>query len=173
VALAWRGGFGFGPYLVAHSASLALGNVALHFVARPRLPPRAPPLAGLFAAAAPLALTGIVQQAYFWADNGFVRAFAGEEELGRYNAAVRLFLWLVFFAAFATTSALPWLAASARRGALGPACERLAQPLFLAACLCAGLILPWSGPLLRLAASPSDPASRPPPRVSSGCSRRR
>jgi len=145
---------GFGPFLVAHTFTQALGNVALHFVARPRLPARAPPLPGLFALAWPLALLGLVQQAYFWADNGFVRALAGEAELGRYNAAVRVFQWLAFFAAFATTSALPWLARRHRERELGGAVESLAQLLFTGGCALAGLLLPWSGVVLTLAFRP-------------------
>ena len=146
--LSRRAGLGFGPFLVVHTWSLALGNLALHFVARPRLPPRAPPLAGLFARAWPLAALGLVQQAYFWADNGFVRALAGEAELGRYNAAVRVFQLLVFFAAFTTTSALPWLARRSAEGALGDAVTRLAQPLFALGCALAGALVPWCGVLL-------------------------
>jgi O-antigen/teichoic acid export membrane protein len=154
LALATRPGLGFGPYLAAHAASLALGNVAIHFVAAPRLPPAAPPLRGLLASALPLALTGLVQQAYFYADNGFVRAFAGAEELGYYNAAVRLFLWLSFFAAFATTSALPWFARRHAAGELGRAAGEVALPLVLVAALAAGALLPWRAELLRLAFRP-------------------
>ena len=166
VALSQRPGLGFGPFLAAHAASLALGNVVLHFVARPHLPPRAPrPSAGelraLLASALPLALTGLVQQAYLYADNLFVRGFAGPAELGRYNAAMRAFLWLAFFAAFATTSALPWLARRHREGELGPAATRLALPLFTLACLVAGALAPWSGELLRLAFGPGFEAAGP------------
>jgi O-antigen/teichoic acid export membrane protein len=99
--------------------------------------------------ALPLALTGLCQQAYFYADNLFVRALCGPAELGRYNACVRVFSWLVFFAAFATTAALPWLARRHESGELGSACARLAQPLFLGACALAGALWPWSGELLR------------------------
>ncbi|MSR60927.1 MAG: lipopolysaccharide biosynthesis protein [Planctomycetes bacterium] len=154
VALSRYPELGFGPFLVAHTATQALGNIALHYVARARLPAPAPPLAGLFARAWPLAALGLVQQAYFWADNGFVRALAGEAELGRYNAAVRAFQWLAFFAAFATTSALPWLARRHQEHALGEAVTRLAQPLFTAGCALSGLLLPWSGVLLACAYGP-------------------
>jgi O-antigen/teichoic acid export membrane protein len=111
--------------------------------------------------ALPPALIGLLQQAYFWADNGFVRAWAGEAELGRYNAAVRVFQWLCFFAAFATTSALPWLARRHEEGALGPAVARLAQPLFALGCVAAGLLLPWSGALLALAFGQGFEAAAP------------
>lgn len=104
----------FGPYLAAHAGVLALGNLALARAARDRLP--APLEAGpserraFVRAAVPLALTGLVQQAYFHVDNALVLTWCGAEELGRYGAAVRLFSWLAFFPAFASTSALPWLA---------------------------------------------------------------
>lgn len=166
LGLSTRAELGFGPFLLAHSASLALGNVVLHFVAKPRLPPRAPTpgaaeLRGLLASALPLALTGLAQQAYLYADNLFVRAWAGPEELGRYNAAVRVFLWLAFFAAFATTSALPWLARRHQQGELGPAAARLALPLYLLACALAGALAPWSAELLRLAFGPGFEAAGP------------
>lgn len=160
LALSTRTGLGFGPFLLAHSAALAGGNLALHFAARPRLPARAPPLDGLFALAAPLALMGLLQQAYFWADNAFVRLLAGDEELGRYNAAVRLFQWLAFFAAFATSSALPWLARSHAGGRLGAAAGALAWPLFLAGSLAAGALWPAGATLLGLVyGAPFEPAA--------------
>ncbi|HEX6885001.1 MAG TPA: oligosaccharide flippase family protein [Planctomycetota bacterium] len=152
--LATRPGLGFGPYLLAHSAALALGNVAVHLAARPRLPAPAPPAPGFLRVAAPLAALGLVQQAYAWADNGFLRALAGPEELGRYNAAARPFLWLAFFAAFASTSALPWLARAAARAELGRATRALALPLVLGAALATGALLPWRAELLRLAFGP-------------------
>src|SRR6185436_18117182 len=56
VALAATGhDLGFGPFLLVHSGSLALGNLALAFAARQRLPAPAPPLPGFFARAWPLA----------------------------------------------------------------------------------------------------------------------
>lgn len=161
VFLSRRGDLGFGPFLLVHAWGLALGNVALHFVARERLPPRVPPLERMLALSLPPALIGLLQQAYFWADTAFVRIWAGEAELGRYNAAVRVFQWLAFFAAFATTSALPWLARRHEEGALGEAVARLAQPLFAAACAAAGLLLPWSGVLLGLAFGPDFDAAAP------------
>ena len=161
VLLTRRDDLGFGPFLLVHAWGLALGNVAVHFVARERLPPRAPALHGMLALALPPALIGLLQQAYFWADNAFVRAFAGEAELGRYNAAVRVFQWLAFFAAFATTSALPWLARRHEEGELGAAVTRLAQPLFAGACAAAGLLLPWSGVLLGFAFGPGFDAAAP------------
>ena len=161
VLLARNADLGFGPFLLVHAWGIALGNVTVHFLARDRLPPRAPPLSNMLALALPTALIGFLQQAYFWADNGFVRAWAGAAELGRYNAAVRLFLWLAFFAAFATTSALPWLARQHEQRALGTAVARLAQPLFVFACAAAGLFLPWSGVILGLAFGPDFDSAAP------------
>lgn len=152
--LAWLGVEGFGPYLAVHAGGLVLGNLALHVVARPRLPARAEPAAGLLRAALPLALTGIVQSTYFQVDNLFVRAWQGPAELGRYNACVRVFTWLVFFAAFATHSALPWLARRAHAGELGAAATRLAQPLLALACAAIGVLWPWSAEGLRLVYGP-------------------
>lgn len=150
LGLSTRPGLGFGPFLVAHAAALALGNLGLARLARPWLPAPAPPLPGFLARALPLAAIGLVQQAYFWADNGFVRAWAGPEELGRYNAAVRLFLWLAFFAAFATTSALPWLARAHGEGKLGQAVGALARPLVLGFAALAGALSAAGAPLLGL-----------------------
>jgi O-antigen/teichoic acid export membrane protein len=151
VLLARVGGLSFGPFLLVHAWGVALGNVGLHFLARARLPAPAAPLAGMLGIALPLAALGLVQQGYAWADNAFVRGILGPAELGRYNAALRIFLWLAFFAAFATASALPWLARRHAAGGLGPAVARLAQPLFVGACVVAGLLAPWSERLLALA----------------------
>lgn len=149
--LARAGVAGFGPFLAVHCGTLALGNVALHLLARPRLPARpTAPAPGILRAALPLAALGLCQQSYFYVDNLFLRSLAGAEELGRYNAAVRLFAWLAFFAAFATTSALPWLARRAHEGDLGRALTALAQPLLLLAALAAGALWPWCAEILTL-----------------------
>jgi len=156
-SLALLGVAGFGPYLAAQAGGVALGNLALHLAARTRLPQpprRSEPAAGLLRAALPLALTGLVQQAYFQVDNLFVRTWQGEAELGRYNACVRVFSWLVFFAAFATSSALPWLARRAHAGDLGAAATRLAQPILVAASAAVGILWPWSAEGLRLVFGP-------------------
>ncbi len=161
-ALAALGARGFGPFLVAHAGGLALGNVAIHFVARARLPERAGRTAsGLLRAALPLAALGLCQQAYLCADNLFVRVLRGEAELGRYNAAVRIFSWLVFFAAFATTTALPWLARRFHEGQLGNATAALARPLFVASCALTGAFWPWCGPVLRTVYGPGFEAGAP------------
>jgi PST family polysaccharide transporter len=148
LALAEAGCASFGPYLALHLGAGALGNLGLHFVARARLPHRAAPLPGMLALALPVAALGLVQQAYFWIDHGFVRAYAGPEELGRYSACVRLFGWLVFAAAFATASALPWLARRHAEGALGAAVSELASPLVLGLAAAGGFLWPLAGELL-------------------------
>ncbi|MEW6072086.1 MAG: oligosaccharide flippase family protein [Planctomycetota bacterium] len=147
-----RAGVGsYGPFLAAHAGILAAGNVALHLLARRRLPPPAgpvAPLAGFLAAAAPLGAAGVCQLAYFHVDNLFVRGIAGEVELGRYNAAVRLLSFVVMIAVHATTVALPWLARRHRAGELAAATARLGRPLFPAACVGLGAMWPWSGRIL-------------------------
>lgn len=143
----------FGPYLLAHAACLATGNLMLHLLARRELPrdtPRAAPMPGFLAAALPLGLAGIFQQAYFYLDNLFVRGICGEVETGRYNAAARVMTFLVMIAAHATTAALPWLARRHRERELGAATTRLALPLFSGACLLFGALWPWSDQLLAL-----------------------
>jgi O-antigen/teichoic acid export membrane protein len=154
-ALATRPGLGFGPFLLVHSAALALGNVVVHLAARASLPPSEPPAPDFFAQAWPLALLGLVQQAYQWADNAFLRVLAGPEELGRYNAGVRLYLWFAFFAAFATTSALPWLARLRAEGELGRGARQLATPLALGAAALVGALLPWRAEVLGLSFGPT------------------
>jgi O-antigen/teichoic acid export membrane protein len=148
LVLAEAGCTHFGPYLALHLGAGALGNLALHFAARARLPQRAPPLAGILALALPVAALGLVQQAYFWIDHVFLRAFVGAEELGRYSACVRLFGWLVFAAGFATASALPWLAQRQREGTLEAAVGELATPLVLGLAAAAGLLWPLADELL-------------------------
>lgn len=154
LALAERGCASFGPYLALHLCAGALGNLGLHVAARRRLPARAAPLAGMLALALPVAALGLVQQAYFWVDHLFLRALAGAEELGRYSAAVRLFGWLVFAAAFATASALPWLARRHAEGTLGAAVSELATPLVLVLATAAGGLWPLADELLALLFGP-------------------
>ncbi len=145
----------FGPYLAVHAGTLALGNVAIHFVARRRLgaatgASTSSGAAGMLRTALPLVAAGLCQQAYFYVDNQFVRSLHGDAAVGRYNAGMKLFSWLVFFAAFTTTTALPWLARRFRDGQLGGAVVRLAQPLLVLGCAAVGLLWPWSAEILRL-----------------------
>jgi O-antigen/teichoic acid export membrane protein len=153
------------PFLLVHAVAASLGHVALHLQAAPRLPraaaagpahdapatAAAAAASGLWAACLPLGLAGLCQQAYFHVDNLFVRALRGEEELGRYNACVKVFAFVVLLATHATTAALPWLAERARAGELEEALRRLARPLVLGACIGAGLAWPWAERLLALA----------------------
>ncbi len=167
--LAWSlGAATFGPYLFAHAAGGALGNVLLHFAARREVETKRDEDAraadrGLWRAALPLAAAAILQQAYFYVDNLFVRAFAGEVELGRYNAAVRLFSFSILVSSYATASALPWLVRRRVEGGireLGRASLRLALPLFLGACIGVGCVWPFAGALLRAVFGPGfEPAA--------------
>ncbi len=145
-------------YLGWHALVQTAGNTALWFAARARLPLSAMPvatpgsLAGVrfWRAALPLGLAGVCQQAYFWVDNLFLRGLRSHEELGLYNACVRLLTFAVLVATLATTAALPWLAQHERRGELGASVDRLAWPPFVLACVGVGLVYPHSGELLAL-----------------------
>lgn len=151
----------FGPYLALHLGLGALGNLALHLVARARLPAPAPPLAGLLALALPVALLGLVQQTYFWIDHLFVRALVGTAELGRYSACVKVFGWLVFACAMATGTALPWLARRHAEGALAESLARLATPLVLLLSVATGFLWPLADELLALAFGADFAAAAP------------
>jgi O-antigen/teichoic acid export membrane protein len=146
-----RGVETFGPYLLAHAATLAASNLALHRLARTKLPPTdeaVVPMRGFLAAALPLGLAGLFSQAYFYLDNLFVRGICGEVETGRYNAAARIMTFLVMVAAHATTAALPWLTRRRSGGDLGAATDRLGLPLFSGACVVLGALWPWSDRIL-------------------------
>jgi O-antigen/teichoic acid export membrane protein len=140
-------------FLLAHALGAAAGNLLLHLLARSRLPRaaiEALPTAALWKAALPLGLAGLCQQLYFYVDNAFLRAWRGELELGRYNAAVRVMSLMIMLSGFATSAALPWLARRHRHGDLLAAAESLSLPLFLFACATLGWVWPWCGELLRL-----------------------
>jgi hypothetical protein len=49
----------------------------------------------------------LCQQAYFYADNLFVRALRGEAELGAYNVGVRILSVLIMVALYASQASLP------------------------------------------------------------------
>ena len=102
------------------------------------------------AAAWPLGVAGLCQQAYFHVDNLFVRALVGLDELGVYNAGVRVLSVMILAAQFAPSVGLPWLARRARAGDLGAAAARLGQPLFALGGLGAGLLYPRRAELLEL-----------------------
>jgi len=140
-------------YLCAVAAGSAIANGLLYVACRRHLPARKAtevPWASVLAAAAPLGFASLCQQAYFYADNLFVRAMRGEAELGAYNVGVRILSMTIMVALYASQAALPWLAREHAAGRVGEAVARLAQPLFLGAGLAAGLAAPWSAELLGL-----------------------
>jgi O-antigen/teichoic acid export membrane protein len=140
-------------YLCAVAAGSATANGLLHLAARPYLPRgagRVAPAAGVLAAALPLGLAGLCQQAYFYVDNLFVRALCGSEAVGHYNVGVRVLSWAIMVALFASAAALPWLTRAHAEGRLGDALQRLGQPLLALAGAGAGLALPWSERILGL-----------------------
>ncbi|MDP6540746.1 MAG: oligosaccharide flippase family protein, partial [Planctomycetota bacterium] len=98
-------------FLLAIATGSASANVALHLAARRYLPrgsQEAAPWRALLAAALPLGIAGLCQQAYFYVDNLFVRAIAGPVELGRYNVGVRVMSYGIAVAVYASLAALPW-----------------------------------------------------------------
>jgi O-antigen/teichoic acid export membrane protein len=138
-------------YLVAVAAGSTLGNLLLHFAARPQLPTSPPglePARGIFDAAWPLGLSALCAQAYFYVDNIFVRAMLGDEALGPYNSAVKVMSFMIMIAQYATLSALPWFARCAQEGRLESALARLGPGLFAVAGLGAGIVWPWTGKIL-------------------------
>ena len=111
-------------YLCAVAAGSAFANVGLHLAARRHLPPvlasERVPVRGLFAAALPLGLAGLCQQAYFYVDNLFVRAIEGSEAVGHYNIGVRILGYTIMVALFASMAALPWYAREHAEGDSAP-----------------------------------------------------
>ena len=160
IVLVWLGGArGFGPFVAAHALALALGTVALHLAARARLPRRsstesAARTSEILRSGLAVAAAGLLQQAYFYADNLFVRGLCSAADLGIYNAAMRILSALVAIAALATNAALPWLAREAEAGTLPRATARLARPLFAGACVVAALLWPFRSWLLGLLFGP-------------------
>ena len=154
VLVLWKMGIeSAGLFVLGSAAGSATANLLLHRASRPHLPrPTIPirPEAGLLRAAAPLGVAGLCQQAYFHVDNLFVRGFVGLDELGVYNAGVRLMSVGIMVAQFAPQVALPWLVRRHGSGGLGEAAARLGQPLFAAACVAAGALWPWCDEILRL-----------------------
>ncbi len=151
--LASGGGSEAALYLLAVAVGSTLGNLLLHFAARPHLP-RAPtdmePARGVFSAAWPLGLSALCAQGYFYVDNVFIRTMLGDEALGPYNVAVRAMSSLLMLAQYTTLAALPWLTRCAREGRLEGALARLGPGLFAAAGLGCGLLWPWTEQLLEL-----------------------
>jgi O-antigen/teichoic acid export membrane protein len=148
--------------LCATAAGSATGNVILYLAARAHLPKRAPthaPITELFVAALPLGIASLCQQAYFYVDNLFVRAWCGASDLGAYNIAVRGLSFMIMGALFLSQAAMPWLVREHREGRLGEATAKLAQPMFALAGFGTGLLVPWSAPILRLFGPHFDVAS--------------
>jgi O-antigen/teichoic acid export membrane protein len=142
-----------GLYLCAVALGSALANFALYFAARRHLPSAASPAVPwrpILAMALPLGIAGLCQQAYFYVDNVFIRLAVGPVPLGHYNVGVRIMSLCIMVAVYAALVALPWFRREHSRGELGPAVARLAQPLFGAAGLATGLLLPWSSQILSL-----------------------
>ena len=143
------------PFLLAIACGSTLGNLLLHLVSRGHLPPPAPqsePESArlLLREALPIGLAGLCQQTYFWIDNVFVRPICGQEELGRYNLAVRLMSFGIMAAVYAAMASLPWLTREHRAGRLGPAVARLAAPMFLLGGLGTGVVWGLPEPILGL-----------------------
>ncbi len=148
--------------LCATAAGSAIANVVLYMVAHAHLPKRAAthaPIALMFFAALPLGIASLCQQAYFYVDNLFVRAWCGASELGAYNIAVRGLSFMIMGALFLTQAAMPWLVREHREGRLGQATVKLGQPLFAIAGFGTGLLVPWSAQILRLFGPHFDTAS--------------
>ncbi len=140
-----------GLYLVGIAAGSATANFLLHFASRsqlPKTPATGNPWKEVLRASVPLGLAGLCQQAYFYADNVFLRAMVGREPLGHYNVGVRVMSLSIMVGVYAALVALPWFRREHSAGRLGPAIARLAQPLFACACLVTGLLSPWSAQLL-------------------------
>lgn len=150
--LLWRGDHDPAHHLLAIAAGSAVGNLVLHAVLRRELQPEpaATDAAALWKASLPLGLAALFQQAYFWIDNLFVRAWCGDELLGAYNIGMRVLSVSIMVVLFATGAALPWFAREHARGALGAAVESIALPLVSLACAGAALLAPWSEEVLGL-----------------------
>ena len=140
-------------YLCAVALGSTIANGMLHLAARKHLPrERAAdvPISEVLATALPLGLAALFQQAYFWADNVFVRAICGAQPLGGYNVGVRVMSMSIMVALFASQAALPWLAREHAAGRLAEAVKKLSQPLFALAGLGAGLLGPWAERILSI-----------------------
>jgi O-antigen/teichoic acid export membrane protein len=138
-------------YLCAVALGSTLGNGLLHLASRKHLPREKAadaPVLEILRAAIPLGLAVLFQQAYFWADNVFVRAICGAQPLGGYNVGVRVMSMSIMVAIFASQAALPWLAREHAAGRLTEAVAKLSQPLFALAGLGAGLLGPWAERIL-------------------------
>jgi O-antigen/teichoic acid export membrane protein len=140
-------------FLCAVALGSAIANGMLHLAARKHLPrERATnaPIRDVLVTALPLGLAALFQQAYFWADNVFVRAICGAQPLGGYNVGVRVMSMSIMVALYATQAALPWLAREHAAGRLAEAVKKLSQPLFALAGFGAGILGPWAERILSI-----------------------
>ncbi len=147
-----------GPFVLVTAIGSSVANFAMAAIARRMAPVpkltseerRCLPYGSLLRLAAPLGIAGLAQQAYFHVDNLFVRPMAGEEQLGLYNAGVRLMSFGIMVAQYAGLAALPWFARLHEEGRLAAGLARLGQPLFVLACAGAGLCLPFADGIMSL-----------------------
>jgi O-antigen/teichoic acid export membrane protein len=144
-------------YVLGTALGSSLANFGLHFAARKELPKPTIEVAaprGLIQQCAWLGAAGLCQQAYFYIDGLYVRAWCAPEALGHYNAGVRLLSFAIMVAQYASVTSLPWLARERDRagsgGGAGRAAARLGAPLFALACCVAGLCWPHVASILRL-----------------------
>jgi O-antigen/teichoic acid export membrane protein len=137
-------------HLVAIALGSSIGNIVLHAVLRRELPTTDERTSSweLWRMTLPLGLAALFQQAYFWVDNLFVRAWCGDELLGAYNIGMRVLSVAIMVVLFATGAALPWYTREHARGALAAAVERMALPLVTLAACGAALLAPWSAEAL-------------------------
>jgi O-antigen/teichoic acid export membrane protein len=140
-------------YVLGTALGSSLANFGLHFAARKELPRPTIAVAaprGLLAQCAWLGAAGLCQQAYFYVDGLFVRAYCAPEALGHYNAGVRLLSFAIMVALYASVTSLPWLTRerAGAGGGAGRAAAKLGAPLFALACCVAGLCWPHVGALL-------------------------
>jgi len=140
-------------YVLATALGSSLANFGLHWAARKELPKPTIAVAaprGLIVQCAWLGAAGLCQQAYFYVDGLYVRAWCAPEALGHYNAGVRLLSFAIMVAQYASVTSLPWLARERDRDGTGAgrAAATLGAPLFALACAVAGLCWPHVGPLL-------------------------
>jgi O-antigen/teichoic acid export membrane protein len=140
-------------YLVGVALGSTLANFLLHAASRPHLPRATGPIEparGILRAALPLGISALCAQTYFYADNVFVRAYRGDEELGHYNVAVRLMSWSIMLAQYTSSTALPWFRREHLGGDLGRAVSRITPPLVALAAFGAGCVWPWTFEILEL-----------------------
>jgi O-antigen/teichoic acid export membrane protein len=140
-------------YVLGTAIGSSLANFGLHFAARKQLPKPTIAVAaprGFVAQCAWIGIAGLCQQAYFYVDNLYVRAHCAPEQLGHYNAGVRLLSFAIMIAMYAGVTSLPWLSRERASGGAGRAAGRMAAPLFALACCAAGVAWPHVGAILRL-----------------------